>query len=629
MTEFANSPIGGFAASGAYFDVNATLQQGTSLGGAATLTLQFHDLSANVPLLWWNGSGWTAVLNSSGQAVTSDAQGNAMVTFSGVTVPTLAQLTGTYFMAGSSKVQPQFNVAAQGAIYGTSTVTFTGSLAGGSMIPSGTITATLGSETELAAIQANGSFSVTFDNTARLGVLGGPYSVSFSYAGDSQFLAAYGSSQLTVTPAQLKVTANNQSMVYGATLPVLTGTLSGVVGGDGITATYSTTATSSSGVVAGGYPITATLHDPNNRLGNYTVTNTPGTLSIKAAPTSTMLIASANFLAGTQSVTFTASVTANAPSTAAPTGSVDLFDQTTGKDLGRKNLSGGSVSWTTSNLAVGSHTMVATYSSSTINVLGSQSSLNEAVEANVTFAVQTAAGANSLSSKNNITVHYTKKGIATSAVIWNGHSVTDIVDPNSAVAYDQISSGSTGSERWEATTQPTFTVTASKTLSTTYFDQLLDTLAAGTASGGTRMSATNYVTANYAQFGGGQTARIYDGHNASVWADRGSQVTYGARSSGSNSSERWQANAVGTSPSFAVSTPGTLTATYADQLLETLAAGTASGGTRMSATNYVTANYAQFGGGQTARILRRSQRLGVGRPGQPGHLRRKVLGVQR
>jgi hypothetical protein len=37
-----------------------------------------------------------------------------------------------------------------------------------------------------------------------------------------------------------------------------------------------------------GYPITATLNDPNSKLGNYTVTNTPGTLAInKATPTVT------------------------------------------------------------------------------------------------------------------------------------------------------------------------------------------------------------------------------------------------------------------------------------------------------------------------------------------------------
>ena len=124
------------------------------------------------------------------------------------------------------------------------------------MVPGGTIAATLNGETEIAAIHADGSFSVTFDNTAMLGVVGSPFSVSFSYAGDSEFLEADDTSELSIT----------------------------------------------------------------------------------AAATTTVLSASANYLTGGQSVTFTANVTANAPSTAVPTGSVDFFDRTTGKNLGKTSL---------------------------------------------------------------------------------------------------------------------------------------------------------------------------------------------------------------------------------------------------------------------------------------------------
>ena len=88
---------------------------------------------------------------------------------------------------------------------------------------------------------------------------------------------------INVTPALLTFVANNQTMVYGSPLPTLTGTLSGVVNGDSIAASYSTTATSSSDVNSGGYAITASLSDPNSRLNNYTVTNTPGTLTIAKA----------------------------------------------------------------------------------------------------------------------------------------------------------------------------------------------------------------------------------------------------------------------------------------------------------------------------------------------------------
>ena len=87
--------------------------------------------------------------------------------------------------------------------------------------------------------------------------------------------------QVTVNAAALSVTANSYSISYGSAIPALTGTLTGVVNGDNITASYSTTAVTASAV--GSYAVTATLLDPNSRLSNYTVTNTPGTLTITSA----------------------------------------------------------------------------------------------------------------------------------------------------------------------------------------------------------------------------------------------------------------------------------------------------------------------------------------------------------
>jgi hypothetical protein len=87
---------------------------------------------------------------------------------------------------------------------------------------------------------------------------------------------------LTINKAALTVTANPTSSIYGAAFPAFTGTLSGVVAGDGITASYSTTATPTS-PAGGSYSITALLNDPNSKLGNYTVTNTPAALTINKA----------------------------------------------------------------------------------------------------------------------------------------------------------------------------------------------------------------------------------------------------------------------------------------------------------------------------------------------------------
>ena len=59
---------------------------------------------------------------------------------------------------------------------------------------------------------------------------------------------------LTVTPAPLTVTIDNQSKVYGQANPTLTGTVVGVLNGDDVTALYTTTAGQYSDV--GGYAIT-------------------------------------------------------------------------------------------------------------------------------------------------------------------------------------------------------------------------------------------------------------------------------------------------------------------------------------------------------------------------------------
>jgi 6-phosphogluconolactonase (cycloisomerase 2 family) len=86
---------------------------------------------------------------------------------------------------------------------------------------------------------------------------------------------------LTITAAQLIVTAANTSRAYGATNPVFTGTIVGLRSGDNITATYSTTATATSPI--GTYSIIPTLVDPNGALVNYTVSIVNGTLTVNQA----------------------------------------------------------------------------------------------------------------------------------------------------------------------------------------------------------------------------------------------------------------------------------------------------------------------------------------------------------
>jgi hypothetical protein len=82
----------------------------------------------------------------------------------------------------------------------------------------------------------------------------------------------------------LVVTAMNAGRFYGDPNPQFTGIVTGLVSGDTITVTYSSTADSSS--IVGDYQIVPTLVDPDNHLGNYNVVVNNGTLTISPAPLS-------------------------------------------------------------------------------------------------------------------------------------------------------------------------------------------------------------------------------------------------------------------------------------------------------------------------------------------------------
>ena len=125
------------------------------------------------------------------------------------------------------------------------------------------------------------------------------------------------STMLTVNKVPLTTLAGNGMRPFGAANPAFTGTLTGLVNADAITAVYATTAAAPSPV--GVYPISATLADPANRLPNYTVTSTPGTLTITKATTITTLNVPANANAGA-AVTLTAVVASTTSGT--PSGSI-------------------------------------------------------------------------------------------------------------------------------------------------------------------------------------------------------------------------------------------------------------------------------------------------------------------
>jgi uncharacterized repeat protein (TIGR03803 family) len=117
----------------------------------------------------------------------------------------------------------------------------------------------------------------------------GTVTVQATQAGNSTYASAAPVNEvIDVDPASLSVAAGNAATEYGWPIPVLSGTLTGMVVGDGITASYTTTAVE--GSPAGMYPITPMLNDPYVRLPNYNVSSTNGTLTIGTPATSVPLI---------------------------------------------------------------------------------------------------------------------------------------------------------------------------------------------------------------------------------------------------------------------------------------------------------------------------------------------------
>src|SRR5258707_1165403 len=106
--------------------------------------------------------------------------------------------------------------------------------------------------------------------------------------------------------ALLTVTAISVSRLYGDANPALSVTILGIKNGDSITASVSTTATPTSPI--GTYPIVATLIDPTNKLGNYTVTINNGTLTVNPTPLS-VTAANASRLFGTPNPPFSGIIT--------------------------------------------------------------------------------------------------------------------------------------------------------------------------------------------------------------------------------------------------------------------------------------------------------------------------------
>jgi hypothetical protein len=130
--------------------------------------------------------------------------------------------------------------------------------------------------------------TATYSRTAGQSVAGSPYTITAMLAANpalSNYNITYNTAPFTINKLAASVTAAAATKVFGTADPALTGSLSGFLPADGVTATFTRVAGES--VAGSPYAISGTLA-ANAAAGNYAVTYVPAAFLItKATPTVT------------------------------------------------------------------------------------------------------------------------------------------------------------------------------------------------------------------------------------------------------------------------------------------------------------------------------------------------------
>ncbi len=257
-------------------------QAKTMTYGASTLPSLTYTTAGLVSGDSLNGALATTATTYNGTAGSASNVGTYPI--SQGTLSAGSNYTLTSFTGANLTVQPATLTYVAGAatsVYGQTPNVSAGSLSG-----------LVNGDTQAGVTTGSMSFATTATATSGVGsyaVTGSGLTANSNY---TLIQAAGNATALTITPATLTVTAAAKTMTYGGnTLPALTYTSSGLVNGDAISGTLSTTAvayngTAGSGSNAGSYPIEqGTLTAGNNYMVSYTGANLtvqPATLTYAA-----------------------------------------------------------------------------------------------------------------------------------------------------------------------------------------------------------------------------------------------------------------------------------------------------------------------------------------------------------
>ena len=275
---------------GAYDDASSASTSYTwTSTGSKTIGLKVVDAQGGV------GTASTTVTISAGSAsfvvtgLTPTYDGTAKAV---TVVPTPSSVTYTVTYDGSSTAPT--NAGTYSVVVTSTDVNYSGSTtkslviskaSSSTVVTGGTWEYDGASHAATVAVTGVGGLSLsptpTYSCTsAPVNVADTPCTASYTYAGDTNHEGSSGSAGLTINKKAASVTPNTATKVYNASDPTFTGTLSGFITADGISATYART---TGETVAGSpYTISATL-SPAGKLGNYTITYNTAAFTITKA----------------------------------------------------------------------------------------------------------------------------------------------------------------------------------------------------------------------------------------------------------------------------------------------------------------------------------------------------------
>jgi len=376
--------------------IGAPNQQLYALANGSKASSIFHDVTAgNISVPCTPASSYCKAA-ASGNFLTGYGTTTGFDLSTGWGSIDIAQLLANWSGGGGGKSTATVTVTpSSGSITYNQSVNVTASVTGSKGTPTGTVTLTAGSYNSGAQTLASGSYKFTIP-AYTLPV--NSYTLSVSYAGDTNYNTASGTSSLTVTKATptISIGTSSSSVTYGTSI-TLTATIStGATGSVTFQDTYNGTTTNiGSGTISSG---SAKLVISTLKAGSHSIKAVYGGDSNNNAVTSTAVAVTVSQVTATISLsvsksnpTYGASITFTATLPSAATGTVTFKDGTT--TIGTGTVSAGKATLAYSKLAVGSHSITAVYGGD-VDYKGVTSSA-------VSVAVGKAVPADALTSSSN------------------------------------------------------------------------------------------------------------------------------------------------------------------------------------------------------------------------------------